>query len=156
MPLWLLHLTEGVEMCMMGQALKQWPKQSTNKGPRSSKGRYIMRETLQGKEKRNPMERILQHEKLKTVIKSWKDIFKNYSSQTLPRRDFFAKGLFSFVFLCFLIIFGLLQALSDPWKPSFSAHSLEIHCVRLFGPESFPRLGLGTKTCPYTIILNYN
>ena len=119
MPLWLLHLTEGVGRCMMGQALEQWLKQSTNKGPRSSKGRYIMRETLQGKEKRNPMERILQHEKLKTVIKSWKDIFKNYSSWTLPMRDFFAKDFLSFVFLCFLIIFGLLQALSNPWKPSF-------------------------------------
>ena len=83
----------------MGQTLKQWPGRSTNGRPRSFKGCYIMRETFQGKGIRNSMEGTLQHKKLKIMIKSWEDIFKNYSSRTLPRRDFFAKDLFSFLFV---------------------------------------------------------
>ena len=42
------------------------------------------------------------------VIKSKSNIFKNYSSQTLPRKNFFSKTCFSLSFPCFLTIFSPL------------------------------------------------
>ena len=42
--------------------------------------------------------------------------------------------------------------LLDPLKPSFYAHSLQIHCVGLFGPEFLYLLGLGIKTLPLQIV----
>ena len=42
------------------------------------------------------------------VIKSKSNIFKNYSSQTLPRKNFFAKTCFYLFFPCFLTIFSPL------------------------------------------------
>ena len=57
------------------------------------------------------------------------------------------------VFLYFLIIFNPLFVLLDPLKPSFKAHSLQIHCVGLFGPESFYLLGSRIKTPPLQLAL---
>ena len=44
---WPPQLTRGLKRCLMGQALKWCTRQSTNGRLRSSKGSYIMWETLQ-------------------------------------------------------------------------------------------------------------
>ena len=53
------------------------------------------------------------------------------------------------VFLYFLIIFNPLFVLLDPLKPSFKAHSLQIHCVGLFGPNPSTFWAQESKRRPY-------
>ena len=44
---WPLQFTRGLGRCLMGQALKWWTRQSTNRGIRLPEGSYIMWETFQ-------------------------------------------------------------------------------------------------------------
>jgi len=39
--------------------------------------------------------------------------------------------------------------LSNSLEFSFLTHSLQIHCIALFGPRSYYLLGLGEKLSPY-------
>ena len=56
-------------------------------------------------------------------------------------------------FPCSLTILSPLKASSTSLRPSFSAHSLQIYCTRLFGSQSIHLLDLRVKARPYNIYI---
>ena len=62
------------------------------------------------------------------------------------------KTCFFLVYFNLKFIMGVVQLI----KTKFSAHSLKIHCVGLFGPKSFYFLGLRTKMLPLQELLKFN
>ena len=69
-----------------------------------------------------------------TVIKSKRNILKNYSPQTLPRKNFCAPHLSIHCFSLLSYHLSLLRSLSISLKPNFLTHSLQIYCTGLLKP----------------------
>ena len=85
---WPLQFTRGLGRCLMGQVLKWWTEQSTNGGPWSKL--YNVRDPP----RKGGGEKICRENtvalRTATVIKSKRNIFKNYSPWTLLRKNFCA------------------------------------------------------------------
>ena len=90
---WPPQLTRGLGKCLIGQALKWWTEWSTNRGPRSPEGSYIMWKTLQGGGDEKSVGKNTIALRTAIVIKSKRNIFRNYSHWTLPRKNFRASHL---------------------------------------------------------------
>ena len=69
-----------------------------------------------------------------TVIKSKRNIFKNYSLWTLPRKNLCASHLSIHYFSLLSYHLWPINGVATSLKSSFSIHSLQIYCIWLFGP----------------------